>query len=103
MMPMNSRADLLEWKRQHLLAECDAQRADLALQFDSLNHTLETVQTGLRIMDRVRTHPGWIAAAVVALIVVTPRRLSAAMRIGTSLLRTWRVAAPTLRMLMQRY
>ncbi|GAB3547919.1 hypothetical protein GCM10027343_27710 [Noviherbaspirillum agri] len=100
---MNSRADLLEWKRQQLLAECDAQRMELAVQLDSLNYQVETIQTGLRIMDRVRRHPGWIATAVVALFAITPRRLSAAIQSGTSLLRAWRMAAPALRMLMQRH
>jgi len=103
MKNINSRADLLEWKRQQLLAECDAQRADLAAQLDFLNDTLGSVQIGLRIMDRVRQHPGWIAAMIAVLVAITPRRLSSLMRIGTSLLRSWRQTAPMLRMLMQRH
>lgn len=102
MKNMNSRADLLEWKRQQLLAECNAQRADLALQLDALNDTLGSVQIGLRIVDRVRKYPGWIVAMIAAFMAITPRRLSSLMRIGTSLIRTWRQAAPMVRMLMQR-
>lgn len=102
MRSMNSRADLLEWKRQQLLAECQVQRTDLAMELDALNRSLDSVQVGMRIVNRVRRHPGWIIAAAMAFVAITPRRLSSFMRLGTSLLRTWRMAAPTLRMLVQR-
>lgn len=99
---MNTRAELLEWKRQQLLAESQAQRAELALQIQSMAHTLESVQIGLRIVDRIRKHPGWIAALTLGLAAITPRRLSSFLRLGTFGLRTWHFVAPALRMLSQR-
>ena len=96
---MNTRADLLAWKRQQLIAESAAQRAELALQMRSLTHTLESVQIGLRIVERLRQHPGWIAALPVGLAALTPRRLSSFLRLGTISLRFWRYVSPALRLL----
>jgi hypothetical protein len=93
---MNSRAELLEWKRQRLLAECAAQRHDLAVQLRPMAYTLESVSTGWRILNRIRRHPGWIAVIAAGLLLVSPRRLSAAFRFGTACLRTWRSVAPML-------
>lgn len=96
---MMTRAQLLEWKRQQLLAESAAQRADLAVQMQSLTRSLESVQTGLRIVDRLRKHPEWIGALALALVALTPRRLSSFFRLGTFGLRAWRFVVPALRML----
>lgn len=96
---MKTRAELLAWKRQRLIAQCIAQRSDFALQMRPLTYTLESVDTGLRIMDRIRRHPGWIAAIAAGLVMITPRRLSLLLRFGTAALRTWRSIAPSVRML----
>lgn len=96
---MNSRAELLEWKRQQLIAESEAQRIELASQMQSWGHTLESARIGLRIIDRLRRHPVWIAAITLGLTAITPRRLSSLFRLGTTGLRAWRVVAPALRML----
>lgn len=99
---MKTRAEFLAWKRQHLIAECIAQRSELAMQLQPVVHTMEAVNTGLRIVDRVRQHPGWIAGTAVALLVITPHRISSALRLGTSVVRTWRSMAPTLKLMMAR-
>lgn len=98
---MKTRAEFLAWKRQRLVAECIGQRSDLALQLQPLVHTLDSIETGVRIADRVRRHPEWIAGIAVGLVVITPRRLSSMFRSGTTLLRTWRSVAPALQMLMR--
>ncbi len=76
------------------------QRADLALQIEPLTHTMNSVEVGLRIVDRVRQHPGWIAAAVVGLMAIRPRRLSSFLRLGSAGLRTWRMLRPSLQLLL---
>ena len=96
---MNSRAELLEWKRRQLIAESEAQRIELASQMQSWGHTLESARIGLRIIDRLRRHRMWIAALTLGLAAIRPPRLSSLLRLGTSGLRTWRVVGPALRML----
>ncbi|WP_292931304.1 YqjK family protein [Noviherbaspirillum sp.] len=97
---MRTRAELLAARRQRLIAECVMQRADLALQIEPLTHTMNSVEVGLRIVDRVRQHPGWIAAAVVGLMAIRPRRLSSFLRLGSAGLRTWRMLRPSLQLLL---
>lgn len=99
---MKTRAELLALKRQRLIAECRLQRIDLLDQLQPLGQTLDSVNTGLRIIDRVRRHPEWIAAACLGLLMITPRRLSAWMRLGSMGLRTWRMLAPQIGMLLHR-
>ncbi|HYD96409.1 MAG TPA: YqjK family protein [Noviherbaspirillum sp.] len=99
---MKTRAELLAWKRQQLLAESHAQRAELAVQLQPLSWRLESVETGMRILRRVRRHPGWIAAGAAGLVLLTPRRLSSWLRAGAATIRTWRSIAPALRMLSGR-
>lgn len=93
---MNTRAEMLAWRRQLLIAESNAQRAELAIQVQPLIYTLSSVNIGLRILERVRQHPGWIAAVTLGLMAIRPRRLSAFLRLGTASLRLWRHAAPLL-------
>jgi len=99
---MMTRAEFLEWKRQLLLAESAAQRAEVAGQLQSLSHSVESLQIGMRILNRVRRHPGWIATAALGLAAITPRRLSSLFRLGTAGLRAWRFVAPALRARLQR-
>lgn len=97
---MTTRAELLALRRRHLLAEIDAQRTDLALQALPLAHTLHAFETGGRILERVRRHPEWIAAAALGLIAIRPRRLSALLRAAGDGLRAWRRFGPVLQGLM---
>lgn len=93
---MKTRAEMLAWRRQLLIAESSAQRAELAMQVQPLVYTLSSVNIGLRILDRVRRHPGWIAVVTLGLMAIRPRRLSAFLRLGSASLRLWRHAAPLL-------
>lgn len=97
---MNTRAELLEWKRQQLLAESETLRAKLADHTQSLAYTLDSVQIGLNIVDRIRKHPGWIAALALGLVVITPRRLSSFLRLGTIGVRAWHSVAPAVQLLV---
>ena len=91
---MSTRADLLAQRRLMLIAESQAQRADLAQQVLPLVYTMSAAHIGLRILDRIRKHPGWIVALTVGLAAITPRRLSAVLQLGTAGLRLWRSVMP---------
>lgn len=78
------------------------QRAELARQLNPLVHTSASISTGLRILDRLRRHPEWIAAGAAGLMLLKPRRLSAMLRFASHCLRTWRSLAPHLQMLLRR-
>ena len=99
---MRTRAELLAWKRRQLLAESGAQRAELVRQLRPLAYRLESLDTGLRILTRIRQHPGWIAGAAAGILLLTPRRISSLLRLGASGLRSWQSIAPTVRMLLDR-
>ena len=99
---MKTRAEFLAWKRRQLLAESGALRAELAQQLRPWTYRLESVESGLRIAARIRQHPGWIAGAASAVLLVTPRRLSSLLRIGVSGLRSWQSIAPTVRAMIER-
>lgn len=93
---MKTRAEMLAWRRQLLIAESNVQRAELAMQVQPLVSALTSVQIGLRILDRIRKHPGWIAAVALGVMAIRPQRLSAFMRLGSASLRLLRHAIPLL-------
>lgn len=99
---MKTRAEFLAWKRRQLLAESSEQRTELVRQLQPWGYRLESMESGLRIVGRLKRHPGWIAGAAAALLLLTPRRLSAIVRLGVSGLRSWQSVAPTVRMLLDR-
>lgn len=94
---MKTRAEILAQRRLMLIAESQALRTDLAQQALPLTYTMSSVNIGLRILDRIRKHPGWMVAAAVGLVAITPRRLSAFLQFGTAGLRLWRLAMPFVR------
>lgn len=100
---MKTRMEIVARRRQMLIAESCAQRADLALQMQPVMYALESANSGLRIAGRIRQHPGWLATIVAGLLLVTPRRLSALLQFCTQNLRTWRSLAPALRILITRH
>ncbi|HYC41851.1 MAG TPA: YqjK family protein [Noviherbaspirillum sp.] len=99
---MKTRAEFLAWKRRQLLAESGMHRAELVQQLRPWAYRLESVESGLRIAARVRQPPGWIAGAAVAILLVTPRRLSSLIRLGISGLRSWQSIAPMVRGMIER-
>lgn len=99
---MKTRAEMLALRRQRLIAECRAQRADLALQMQPVMHTMGSANVALRIAGRLARHPEWIAAATVGVMLMKPHRLSALLQAGTGSLRSWRMIAPAVQMLLTR-
>jgi hypothetical protein len=93
---MSTRLELLARRRQQLIAESIALRSDLQMQGGNLGHSFTTVQVGLRVLDRIRKHPEWIAGAALGLALIKPRRLSSLLRMGTAGMRTWRKVMPLL-------
>jgi hypothetical protein len=99
---MNIHARILAKRRQQLLARSLALRADLELQREQVAASLSAAETGLRVLDRLRRHPEWIAGVALGLALIKPRRLSLMMRLGSAGLRTWRQAMPILQNLRAR-
>lgn len=100
---MKDRMHKVALRRQQLVARCETQRAQLTAQLQPLEHTLESMDTGLRILGRIRQHPEWLAAGVIGMIMLTPRRISAMLRGGSQALRTWRSMAPQLQAVLGRF
>ncbi|MFC7517774.1 YqjK family protein [Herbaspirillum sp. GCM10030257] len=100
---MNSRLEQAARRRRQLITQCHLQRMQLAAELGSLRPTLHSLQSGWRIVNRVRRHPGWIAVAGLGLALVTPRRIASWMRIGSTGLRTWRSLAPRIQQLLSAY
>lgn len=99
---MMTRAEFLARRRRQLVTQSAALRTELALQAAHLNHTLVSAEAGLRVLNRVRKHPGWIAAAGFALALIRPRRLSSLLRSGSVGLRAWRNTMPVLQHIIGR-
>lgn len=95
---MKTRAEMLALRRQMLLAECDMQRHELALEMRPLVLGAESLQVGLRIVGKTRRHPEWIALAALGLAMIKPRRLSSLMRLGSAGMRMWRQVKPLLQL-----
>ncbi|TFW09819.1 hypothetical protein E4K72_04155 [Oxalobacteraceae bacterium OM1] len=96
-MNLRTRMQLAEHRRRQLTAVCQWQRVELMDHMEPLEHALTSVQTGWRIVDRIRRHPGWLLAGAAGLLLISPKRLSGWMRIGTNGLRMYRQFAPMLR------
>ena len=93
---MRSRSELLALKREMLLAECEMQRQQLAIDMQPLALGAESLQVGMRIVGKARRHPEWLAFAALGLAMIKPRRLSSFMRLGASGMRMWRQVRPLL-------
>lgn len=99
---MTARSEVLARRRRQLIAQSIALRSDLAMQGEYLEHSLCTAQIGLRVLDRIRQHPEWIAGAALGLALIKPRRLSALLQMGTVGLRAWRQVTPLLQHMIGR-
>jgi hypothetical protein len=99
---MKARAEMLALRRQRLIAECHAQRTDLTLQMQPMIDSLGSAHVALRIAGRLVRHPEWIVATTVGVMLMKPHRLSALLQAGTGGLRSWRMIAPAVQMLLTR-
>jgi anti-sigma factor RsiW len=96
---MKTRAQLVALRRQRLVAECAMQRAALTLHMEPVAQSLTPAAIGLRIAQRVRRHPGWLAVLGLGLAIVRPVRLSQLLRAGTNGLRLFQQVTPLLQQL----
>ncbi|HVK94713.1 MAG TPA: YqjK family protein [Noviherbaspirillum sp.] len=99
---MITRTEMIALRRQRLATECKLQRIDLLHQTQALERKLDSLQVGLRILERCRRHPEWIAGLALGLALFTPRRLSLCLQAGSAGLRTWRSLKPALQRLLSR-
>ena len=88
---MASRLDDLPQRRQLLLSRSAEQRADIVASSHALNQPLQTVDHGMQFVKNLRRHPGWIAGILIAVALIKPRRIMAAIEAA-------RVAARTIGM-----
>lgn len=80
-----SRRQELAARRAMLVARCERQRWELAIDADSLAQSLRTVDVAVGVVRRVASHPLLVAGAVVAaVIIVRPRRLLQGLTWGLS-------------------
>lgn len=87
------RAREAEMRRRQLVAKIHLQRAQLRAQLDPVGRALGSADAAARIGRRIGQHPEWLAMLAAGVFLLTPRRLSAAMRAGTWALRAWRSIA----------
>lgn len=97
---MASRLDLLAQRRQQLQARLALQREALAIQSIRLGRSFETIDAGMRIVDRLRNSPGLVVALAGGLLLLKPRRLLRMAQTGMAISRGWRLAAPLLARLL---
>lgn len=93
---MTTHLKLLALRRQQLVTRCALQRESLAIQKIRLQHSLTILDTGMRILERVRSNPGLILALLGGAVVLAPRRLLSMLKTGLVVSRGWRLLAPLL-------
>lgn len=98
---MTSHLQLLAQRRQQLQARCALQRDALAIQKIRLGRSFESVDTGIRLLSRLRSNPGLALALAGGLFLLKPRRLLNMLQTGLAVSRGWRLAGPLLASLLK--
>lgn len=93
---MNSHLKLLVQRRQQLQARVALQRDALAIQKIRLDRSLETADTGLRVLDRLRSNRALLVTLAGGLLLLKPRRLLPILQTTLLAVRGWRLVAPVL-------
>lgn len=93
----------LAQRRAELIARCTAQRNALSMQSQSLAQMTSTLDHGLALLRRIKNNPVAMAALVVAVAIIKPRRLLALARTGLLAWQTLRTVAPLLHDMLGRY
>lgn len=83
-------------RKHQLQLRSRALRAQLGYQFVPVSHSFNAMESGLRILDRLRAHPEWVVGALFALALLGPARIGAHVRGLTLGLRGWQRFAPLL-------
>lgn len=97
---MMSHLKLLATRRQHLLARGEHQRSTLLIQKKRLQSSFKTLDTGLRLINRVRNSPGLVLGLIGGVVLLAPRRLASLLETGLVLSRGWRLLSPLLNRLL---
>lgn len=83
-------------RKHYLVLRSRALRAHLIHDARPLAHSIASVESGWRMLGRVRQHPEWLAAAALGVRLLRSARLAALIR-GTAFgVRTWRQLLPLL-------
>lgn len=85
-----------EEKKRRLVMRSRALRAQIGYQFVPVSHSVGAMESGMRILGRLRQHPEWVVGAVFALAILRPGRIAAHLRGLTLGLRSWQRLAPML-------
>lgn len=62
------RAREAEMRRRQLVAKIHLQRTQFGAQLEPVGRALESADAGMRIVRRVRRHPGWVAGLAGAVL-----------------------------------
>lgn len=95
-----SRSEILQARRQALVARCRLQRQQLIWQGAQLHHELRFIELGLSAARTVRASPLLIAAITAGLAIIKPRRALWLVKTGLTSWRLWRKFEPVLTPLM---
>lgn len=93
---MTTHLKLLAVRRQQLVTRCALQREAMVIEKIRLRHSLATLDTGVRILERLRSNPGLVLALLGGIVVLAPRRLFSMLKTGLVVSRGWRLIAPLL-------
>lgn len=91
---MTTHLKLLAQRREQLVARCALQREAMSIQKIRLKHSLESLENGMRLLNRLRSTPSVILLAAGGLFMLQPRRLRSLLRTALVVSRGWRMAAP---------
>ena len=90
---MSTKPDLPH-RRQMLLSRAAEQRRSVAMQTQLLASPLARIDQGMFMVKNFKSHPIWVAGILVAIALITPRRLVAAMRSTSNVSRVWHQLQP---------
>ena len=96
---MAKKIDELPQRRQLLLSRSAEQRADIVASSQALGRPLQTVDHGVQFVRNLRRHPGWIAGILIAVALVKPRRIVAALEAARVASRTFGMVEPIIQRL----
>ena len=96
---MAKKIDELPQRRQLLLSRSAEQRADIVASSQALGRPLQTVDHGVQFVKNLRRHPGWIAGILIAVALVKPRRIVAALEAARAASRTFGMVEPIIQRL----
>lgn len=91
-----SRSEILQARRQALVARCRLQRQQLIWQGAQLHHELRFIELGLSAARTLRASPLIIAAITAGLAIIKPRRALWLVKTGLTSWRLWRKFAPVI-------